>query len=90
MAVKTKKSSRKKTTAGKKSRGRVGNSNSCKAVGSRKKVGEKSYKVAAYKSTKSAAQKVADNHRSKGKGKLARVVSTTCAGKKTYQVLTYG
>jgi len=82
----------KKKTATKKSKSRVGSSksDSCKAVGSRKKVGEKSYKVAAYKSTKAQAQKVADNHRSKGKGKLARVAQVTCSGKKTYQVLTYG
>lgn len=82
----------KKKASTKKRKSRVGSSksDSCKAVGSRKKIGEKTYKVAAYKSTKAQAQKVAENHRAKGKNKLARVAQVTCSGKKTYQVLTRG
>lgn len=79
---------KKKKTA----RGRVGRTskNSCKAVGSRRTVGGKSFKIKSYSKTKTAAKKAAENHRKKGAKKLARVVEVTCGGKKMYQVLTRG
>jgi hypothetical protein len=87
--AKTTTKSRKKATKSRK-KASVGSTSTCKAVGSRRKVGQKNYKISAYRSSKRDAQKIADSHRSKGKGKLARVMEATCGGKKTYQVLTFG
>lgn len=72
-------STSKKTTAGKAKK-------ACAAVGATVTLAGQRFKVKQYSKTKTAAKKVADSHRAKGKGKLARVTKTTCG----WRVVTKG
>ena len=50
----------------------------CTPVNKRVKLSGKFFTIKKYHSTKTAAKKQADNHRAKGKKKLARVTKTAC------------
>ncbi len=58
----------------------------CASVGSKKKIGDKTYTLKARRKSKTEAKKLAESHRKKGKGKLARVVKDGCG----YCIMTRG